>query len=71
MTQLSKEALQAQLAGAMAMCPGCKIERKLPENRYGAALHQMPNGSNYECHAGDEAWEDVPEFKAQPNDRSE
>lgn len=59
---LSGAAVTAFEAGSQAMCPGCRFERKIPENAHGAALHTMPgSGSRYECHAS-EAWENVPEF---------
>ena len=66
MGELSLQAKHAMLQGATAMCPGCLIEKVIPENHFGAALHRMPDGgSTYECHANSEAWEGVPEFEEQ------
>ena len=67
---MSDEARLAMIVGAAAMCPGCLLEKEIPDNDWGGANHTMPNGSKYECHAGSEAWERVPEFiaKGAPND---
>lgn len=61
--KMSTQAVTAMLKGAMAHCPGCKIDRMVPINLHGAAVHTL-GSSNYECHANSEAWKDVPEFKA-------
>lgn len=53
----------AMLKGAMAFCPGCKMEQKVPFNFCGAAVHTLGDG-NYECHANTEVWRNVPEFQA-------
>lgn len=64
MAELSLEATLAQIKGANAMCPGCKIEKKIPERVHGTAVHRIGKGT-YECHANTDAWIGVPEFEAQ------
>jgi len=65
---VSPEARLAMFKGAAAMCPGCLLEKEIPDHP--AACHEMPNGSKYECHEGLEAWENVPEWieRGAPND---
>ena len=65
--ELSWQASIVMLKGANAFCPGCKIEKRIPTNRNGAALHYIGTGEGdaYESHANSEAWVDVPEFTNQ------
>lgn len=65
MAKLSEEAQAAQDLGARKSCPGCMIEHKIPTNINGAALHKMPSGAPYECHADSDSWAGVPEFESQ------
>ena len=62
---LSPGAQSAITKGALANCPGCKLEVEVPTNINGAALHKMPGGNAYECHAGTSKWQGVEEFENQ------
>lgn len=64
---MSPEARLAMFKGAAAMCPGCLLEKEIPDNDWGGANHTAPGGRKYECHAS-EAWEDVPEWLEKRDD---
>lgn len=64
---MSPEAEAAMAKGAAAMCPGCMLEKNIPDNDWGGANHTGPSGSKYECHAS-EAWDGVPEWLEKRSD---